>query len=183
MIHRPPAAETWELLDRATRDHPAPVAAVRWSAVEHNLDTLVAAAGPVRVRLHGIDAPERHWNDYKDVDLHGKIAVVHNGIIENFAALRAELEAAGYPFRSETDSEAAAHLVAREMEAAQREVGQLRFKRVSALSRCIPRKVHDLDELTRRRHLDAERVQTVVIASEGGFAAVGPDREEQHLRK
>ena len=50
MIHRPPAAETWELLDRATRDHPAPVAAVRWSAVEHNLDTLVAAAGPVPVR-------------------------------------------------------------------------------------------------------------------------------------
>ncbi|MCT1386571.1 glutamine--fructose-6-phosphate transaminase (isomerizing) [Brachybacterium sp. p3-SID1565] len=46
-----------------------------------------------------------------------ELALVHNGIIENFAALRAELEAAGYPFRSETDSEAAAHLVAREMEA------------------------------------------------------------------
>ena len=51
MIHRPPAAGTWELLDRATRDHPAPVAAVRWSAVEHNLDTLVAAADGVPVRL------------------------------------------------------------------------------------------------------------------------------------
>ena len=47
----------------------------------------------------------------------GEIAVVHNGIIENFATLRAELEADGFRFVSETDSEAAAHLVAREMEA------------------------------------------------------------------
>ncbi|MGP5009009.1 glutamine--fructose-6-phosphate transaminase (isomerizing) [Brachybacterium tyrofermentans] len=49
---------------------------------------------------------------------HGELAVVHNGIIENFAHLRAELEADGYAFTSETDSEAAAHLVAREMETA-----------------------------------------------------------------
>ena len=47
-----------------------------------------------------------------------ELALVHNGIIENFAALRAELESDGYSFRSETDSEAAAHLVAREMERA-----------------------------------------------------------------
>ncbi|GAA1719862.1 glutamine--fructose-6-phosphate transaminase (isomerizing) [Brachybacterium phenoliresistens] len=47
-----------------------------------------------------------------------ELALVHNGIIENFAALRAELEADGYPFLSETDSEVAAHLVAREMETA-----------------------------------------------------------------
>ncbi|HEX7352057.1 glutamine--fructose-6-phosphate transaminase (isomerizing) [Brachybacterium sp.] len=46
----------------------------------------------------------------------GELAVVHNGIIENFANLRAELEADGFSFTSETDSEAAAHLVAREME-------------------------------------------------------------------
>ena len=45
-----------------------------------------------------------------------EIAVVHNGIIENSATLRAELEADGFRFVSETDSEAAAHLVAREME-------------------------------------------------------------------
>src|SRR5690606_14972622 len=46
----------------------------------------------------------------------GELAVVHNGIIENFANLRAELEQDGFTFLSETDSEAAAHLVAREME-------------------------------------------------------------------
>ena len=41
----------------------------------------------------------------------GDIAVVHNGIIENFAELREELEGRGHVFRSETDTEVVAHLV------------------------------------------------------------------------
>ena len=40
-----------------------------------------------------------------------KVAVVHNGIIENFQELRAELEAAGRTFESQTDTEAVAHLI------------------------------------------------------------------------
>ncbi len=47
----------------------------------------------------------------------GKLAVIHNGIIENFAALRAELEASGAHFLSETDTEVAALLLAREYRA------------------------------------------------------------------
>ncbi len=43
----------------------------------------------------------------------GDIAVVHNGIIENHEALRAELQADGYQFQSQTDTEVIAHLVAR----------------------------------------------------------------------
>ena len=46
----------------------------------------------------------------------GPVAVVHNGIIENFRALREELTAAGYAFESETDTEAVAVLVRREMD-------------------------------------------------------------------
>lgn len=41
----------------------------------------------------------------------GRIAIVHNGIIENFEALRTELTKAGYAFASETDSEVLAHLI------------------------------------------------------------------------
>jgi len=41
----------------------------------------------------------------------GLIAVVHNGIIENYEALRTELKAAGYEFTSETDTEVIAHLI------------------------------------------------------------------------
>ncbi|MFO1101641.1 MAG: glutamine--fructose-6-phosphate transaminase (isomerizing) [Methylocystis sp.] len=44
-----------------------------------------------------------------------RVAVVHNGIIENFRELRAELTAKGHVFSTETDSEAVAHLVADEM--------------------------------------------------------------------
>ncbi|MFM6981979.1 MAG: glutamine--fructose-6-phosphate transaminase (isomerizing) [Microbacteriaceae bacterium] len=47
----------------------------------------------------------------------GKLALIHNGIIENFAELKAELMAEGQTFVSETDSEVAAHLVAREYRA------------------------------------------------------------------
>jgi len=47
----------------------------------------------------------------------GKLALIHNGIIENFAALRAELEAEGVTFLSETDSEVAAALLGREFRA------------------------------------------------------------------
>ncbi len=46
-----------------------------------------------------------------------KLSLIHNGIIENFAELKAELLAEGAKFASETDSEVAAHLIAREYEA------------------------------------------------------------------
>ena len=45
----------------------------------------------------------------------GDVAIVHNGIIENFMPLRAELEAAGVDLESDTDSEVAAHLLAQAM--------------------------------------------------------------------
>jgi glucosamine--fructose-6-phosphate aminotransferase (isomerizing) len=52
-------------------------------------------------------------NAHPHRDATGKIAVVHNGIIENYAALRHELEAAGVEFSSDTDTEVAVHLVSR----------------------------------------------------------------------
>ena len=52
-------------------------------------------------------------NAHPHLSEHGLFAVVHNGIIENFAALRAELEAEGVVFRSETDTEVVAHLLER----------------------------------------------------------------------
>ncbi|MEI7684808.1 MAG: glutamine--fructose-6-phosphate transaminase (isomerizing) [Planctomycetota bacterium] len=43
----------------------------------------------------------------------GEVAVVHNGVIENYSALKRELEAEGFVFKSETDTEVVAHLVAK----------------------------------------------------------------------
>jgi glutamine---fructose-6-phosphate transaminase (isomerizing) len=61
----------------------------------------------------------------------GKLALIHNGIIENFAELRAELQAEGVEFLSETDSEVAAHLVARSF----RETGDLTAAMQQAVQR------------------------------------------------
>ncbi|MBC6458571.1 glutamine--fructose-6-phosphate transaminase (isomerizing) [Actinomadura sp. HBU206391] len=50
-------------------------------------------------------------NAHPHTDCAGTIAVVHNGIIENFASLRAELEGRGHELASDTDTEAVAHLL------------------------------------------------------------------------
>lgn len=50
-------------------------------------------------------------NAHPHVSCDGRIAVVHNGIIENFADLREELTADGHTFTSETDTEVIAHLI------------------------------------------------------------------------
>ena len=50
-------------------------------------------------------------NAHPHSDCSGRIVVVHNGIIENFAELRAELEAAGHDFVSQTDTEVVPHLI------------------------------------------------------------------------
>ncbi len=56
-------------------------------------------------------------NAHPHVSASRRVALIHNGIIENFAVLRAELEADGIAFTSETDTEAAAQLLGREVEA------------------------------------------------------------------
>ncbi len=50
-------------------------------------------------------------NAHPHIGMNGRVAVVHNGIIENYAQLREELRAEGIAFASETDTEVAAHLV------------------------------------------------------------------------
>jgi glucosamine--fructose-6-phosphate aminotransferase (isomerizing) len=61
-----------------------------------------------RWATHGVPSTE---NAHPQVDCTGKIAVVHNGIVENCRTLRKSLEDKGHTFRSETDTEVLAHLI------------------------------------------------------------------------
>jgi glucosamine--fructose-6-phosphate aminotransferase (isomerizing) len=68
----------------------------------------MAQTGIAHTRWATHGAPAEH-NAHPHVS--GSIAVVHNGIIENYESLRAELSAQGYVFTSETDTESIAHLL------------------------------------------------------------------------
>ncbi|WP_119728470.1 glutamine--fructose-6-phosphate transaminase (isomerizing) [Thermomonospora amylolytica] len=68
--------------------------------------------GHTRWATHG---PPTDRNAHPHVDCTGRIAVIHNGIIENFAALRAELAGRGHALGSDTDTEVVAHLLEEEL--------------------------------------------------------------------
>jgi glutamine---fructose-6-phosphate transaminase (isomerizing) len=70
--------------------------------------TGVYGLGHTRWATHGRPTEE---NAHPHRDCHGKIVVVHNGIIENYLALKRELQGKGHRFVTETDTEVVAHLV------------------------------------------------------------------------
>lgn len=76
----------------------------------HNLDDLPGNLGVGHTRWATHGAP-LEVNAHPHVDCSKQIAVVHNGIIENFAELKLELENRGHVFISKTDTEVIAHLI------------------------------------------------------------------------
>src|SRR3954447_22166342 len=92
-------------LEKVLAEQPLPAATI---GIGHT--PWATPRGPTDRHAHPHLSPARTAHPRLPAD--ATVAVIHNGIIENFAVLRAECEAQGVEFASETDTEVAAHLLA-----------------------------------------------------------------------
>ncbi|MDO8646627.1 MAG: glutamine--fructose-6-phosphate transaminase (isomerizing) [Candidatus Planktophila sp.] len=78
------------------------------NALDGSLPVVHSGIGHTRWATHGGPTDR---NAHPHLDNEGKLAVIHNGIIENYSELRNNLESRGHVFSSETDTESVAHLL------------------------------------------------------------------------
>ncbi len=123
--------------------------------------------GHTRWATHGGPTDQ---NAHPHVSADGHVAIIHNGIIENFAELREELSGAGIELLSETDSEVAAHLVAAELPACDGDLAE-------AMRRVCGR----LNGAFTLVALDARRPDVVVGARRNSPLVVGVGEDEAFL--
>ncbi|MGY0499180.1 glutamine--fructose-6-phosphate transaminase (isomerizing) [Nocardia sp. FBN12] len=100
-------------------------------------------------------------NAHPHIDAGGRIAVVHNGIVENAEQLRAELTALGIDLVSDTDTEVIAHLIAREIEDA------------ASLEDAVRVALHRIRGTYGLLVLDARRPTELVVARNGSPIVLG----------
>ena len=99
----------------------------------------------------------------------GKIAVVHNGIIENYEELRAELQARGYVFQSQTDTEVIAHLV------------EWEFRTSNSLLEAVQKTVKQLRGAYGTVVLNEEEPEHLIVARSGSPLVIGYGIDENFL--
>jgi glucosamine--fructose-6-phosphate aminotransferase (isomerizing) len=124
--------------------------------------------GHTRWATHGGVTRE---NAHPHLDCGGQVAVIHNGIVENFRALRDDLIARGHVFRSDTDSEVVAHLLEEELAAGATLLDALArvFPRLDGLNAIIAMAVgsHEL--------VAAKNISPLVVGLGNGLATIASD--------
>jgi glucosamine--fructose-6-phosphate aminotransferase (isomerizing) len=120
--------------------------------------------GHTRWATHGRPTEE---NAHPHRDCSGRLVVVHNGIVENYLALKQELAAAGHKFVTETDTEIIAHLIEQELATAAREGNAI------PLEDAVRRAVRRLTGAFAISVLSADEPEKIVAARNGPPVIVG----------
>lgn len=123
--------------------------------------------GHTRWATHGEPTPE---NAHPHTDMAERIAVVHNGIIENAEELRAKLTADGVEFTSQTDTETIAHLVAAAFAAG-----------APDLETAVRQALHKVVGAYGLAVLDAENPDRIVVARNGSPVLLGVGEKEMFV--
>jgi glutamine---fructose-6-phosphate transaminase (isomerizing) len=123
--------------------------------------------GHTRWATHGEPTPE---NAHPHTDAAGRIAVVHNGIIENADELRAKLTADGVEFTSQTDTETVAHLVAAAFTAG-----------AADLEQAVRQALRQVVGAYGLAILDAEHPDRIVVARNGSPVLLGVGDKEMFV--
>lgn len=134
--------------------------------------------GHTRWATHG-GPTDRNAHPHRSAD--GRIAVIHNGIIENFAKLRIELEGRGVVFASDTDTECVAHLLSEELAALAAEAGGAPATGSQALSEAMRRVCQRLDGAFTLLAVDSLTPGVVVGARRNSPLVVGRGVGENFL--
>ena len=151
-----------------------------------NLEKALAAGHPAGIRgttglghtrwaTHG---PPTDRNAHPHLDGADAVAVIHNGIIENFAPLRAELEAAGVELRSETDTEVVSHLLAAALPDTMSRPGSAGTGDLAEAMRVVCRRLHGAFTLVA---LHRDRPDRLVAARRNSPLVLGVGAGEQFV--
>ncbi|MBB5790918.1 glutamine--fructose-6-phosphate transaminase (isomerizing) [Jiangella mangrovi] len=120
--------------------------------------------GHTRWATHGVPSQR---NAHPQLSADGRVAVVHNGIIDNAAQLRAELEADGVTLTSDTDTEVLAHLIAR--------------SDAESLEQAVLATLGRVDGTYGLAVLDRDHPDRIVVARNGSPIIIGIGDREMHV--
>ncbi len=120
--------------------------------------------GHTRWATHGRPTEE---NAHPHRDCTGRIVVVHNGIVENYLKLKAQLKAQGHTFLTETDTEVIAHLIEEEQKTGGLALG------ASGLAEAVRRTAKQLTGAFAISVISADEPDTIVVARMGPPAVIG----------
>jgi glucosamine--fructose-6-phosphate aminotransferase (isomerizing) len=122
--------------------------------------------GHTRWATHG---PPSERNAHPMVDARRRVALIHNGIIENFLTIKRRLQGAGWTFQSDTDTEVIANLISSYLE------------EESGLRAAVTRACAELEGMYAFAVVAAEQEQEIIAARQGPPLVIGLAQGEQYL--